>query len=112
VTRSTCAGAEIEGGELTLNLFAFMGGANIYVPDSVDLEVGGFSFMGGHEEIGSERPPRPGAPSIRIRVYNLMGGASIFSGRATWSIWPGRTRSAIPSSRWISVSPCKLDVLR
>jgi Domain of unknown function (DUF1707)/Cell wall-active antibiotics response 4TMS YvqF len=70
--------AEIEGGELTLNLFAFMGGANIYVPDSVDLEVGGFSFMGGHEEIGSERPPRPGAPVIRIRVYNFMGGASIY----------------------------------
>ena len=71
-------GAEIEGGELTLNLYAFMGGANIYVPDTVDLEVRGFSFMGGHEEIGSERPPRPGAPSIRIRVYNLMGGASIY----------------------------------
>jgi Domain of unknown function (DUF1707)/Cell wall-active antibiotics response 4TMS YvqF len=71
-------GAEIEGGELTVNLYTFMGGANIYVPDSVDLEVRGFSFMGGHEEIGSERPPRPGAPSIRIRVYNLMGGASIY----------------------------------
>jgi len=70
--------AEIEGGELTLNLYSFMGGANIYVPDSVDLEVGGFSCMGGHEEIGSERPPRPGAPSIRIRVYNVMGGASIY----------------------------------
>jgi hypothetical protein len=70
--------AEIEGGELTLNLYAFMGGAQIYVPDSVDLEVGGFSLMGGHEDIGSERPPRPGAPVIRIRFYNLMGGASIY----------------------------------
>ena len=70
--------AEIEGGELTLNLYAFMGGAQIYVPDSVDLEVGGFSLMGGHEDIGSERPPRPGAPVIRIRLWNLMGGASIY----------------------------------
>ena len=70
--------AEIEGGELTLNLVAVMGGANIYVPDSVEVEVGGFSFMGGHEEIGSERPPRPGAPVIRIRAYNLMGGTSIY----------------------------------
>jgi hypothetical protein len=70
--------AEIEGGELTLNLFALMGGSNIYVPDSVEVEVGGFSFMGGHEEVGSERPPRPGAPVIRIRVYTLMGGASIY----------------------------------
>ncbi len=70
--------AEIEGGELTLNLFALMGGANIYVPDSVDLEVGGFSLMGGHEEVGRELSPRPGAPLIRIRVYNLMSGATIY----------------------------------
>jgi hypothetical protein len=70
--------AEIEGGELTVNLFAFMGGSEVYVPDSVELDVGGFSFMGAHEEIGSERPPRPGAPLIRIRAYNFMGGASIY----------------------------------
>ncbi|MGH3184499.1 MAG: DUF1707 SHOCT-like domain-containing protein, partial [Streptosporangiaceae bacterium] len=70
--------AEIEGGELTLNLVAIMGGANIYIPDSVEVEVGGFSLMGGNTEIGSERSPRPGAPLIRIRTYNLMGGATIF----------------------------------
>jgi hypothetical protein len=70
--------AEIEGGELTFSLFALMGGANIYVPDSVDLEVGGFSFMGGHEEVGSGRPPRPGAPVIKIRIFNMMSGASIY----------------------------------
>ncbi|MGH3186072.1 MAG: DUF1707 SHOCT-like domain-containing protein [Streptosporangiaceae bacterium] len=69
---------EIEGGELTLNLFAVMGGANIYLPDSVDLEVGGFSLMGGHEEIGSQRSARPGAPVVRIRIYNLMGGATVY----------------------------------
>ena len=70
--------AEIEGGELTLNLVAIMGGANIYIPDSVEVEVGGFSLMGGNTEIGSQRPPRPGAPLIRLRTYNLMGGATIF----------------------------------
>jgi hypothetical protein len=70
--------AEIEGGELVLNLFALMGGSNIYIPDSVEVEVGGFSLMGGNTEIGSQRRPRPGAPLIRIRAYNLMGGATIF----------------------------------
>ena len=70
--------AEIEGGELTLNLVAIMGGANIYIPDSVEVEVGGFSLLGGNTEVGSERNPRPGAPLIRIRTYNLMGGATIF----------------------------------
>jgi hypothetical protein len=70
--------AEIEGGELTINLFAFMGGATIYIPDSVELDVGGFSLMGGNTEIGAERLARPGAPVIRLRAWNLMGGATIF----------------------------------
>ena len=70
--------AEIEGGELTINLVAIMGGANIYVPDSVELDVGGFSLMGSNTEIGAERPARPGAPVIRLRGWNLMGGATIF----------------------------------
>ena len=70
--------AEIEGGELTLNLVAVMGGANVYIPDTVELDVGGFSLMGGNTEIGAERPPRPGAPVIRLRTWNLMGGATIF----------------------------------
>jgi hypothetical protein len=70
--------AEIEGGELTLNLYAIMGGANVYVPDSVEIEVGGFSLMGGHDEVGSQRSPRPGAPVIRIKIWNLMGGATIY----------------------------------
>jgi hypothetical protein len=70
--------AEIEGGELVVNLFALMGGATIYIPDSVEVEVGGFSLMGGNTEIGSRRRPRQGAPVIRIRAYNVMGGATIF----------------------------------
>ena len=69
--------AEIEGGELTLNVFTLMGGANIYIPDSIELDVGGFSVMGGNTEVGVERL-RPGAPRVTIRAYNLMGGATIF----------------------------------
>ena len=69
--------AEIEGGELTLNVFTLMGGANIYIPDSIELEVGGFSVMGGNTEVGVERL-RPGAPRVTIRAHNLMGGATIF----------------------------------
>src|SRR4029077_4597875 len=70
--------AEIEGGELTLNLVAVMGGATLYIPDTVELDVGGFSLLGGNTEIGSERPPRPGAPAIRLLGLNLLGGATIY----------------------------------
>jgi hypothetical protein len=70
--------AEIEDGGLTLNVVTVMGGATIYIPDSVELDVGGFSLMGANTEIGSDRPPRPGAPVIRLRGWHFMGGATIF----------------------------------
>ena len=69
--------AEIEGGELTVNVFTLMGGANVYVPDTVEVDVGGFSLMGGHTEVGRERT-RPGAPLVRVRAFNIMGGVIIF----------------------------------
>jgi Domain of unknown function (DUF1707)/Cell wall-active antibiotics response 4TMS YvqF len=70
--------AEMEGGELTLNIFSLMGGANVYVPDSIEVELGGFSLMGGNEVKGSERLPRSGAPVVHIRGFALMGGATIY----------------------------------
>ncbi|MEU4572517.1 DUF1707 domain-containing protein [Nonomuraea sp. ATR24] len=71
-------GAEIEGEEVTLTAIAVMGGFDIYVPDSIDLEVTGFSLMGGHDQRGSRQPPRTGAPLVRVRVYALMGGTDIW----------------------------------
>jgi uncharacterized protein DUF1707 len=69
--------AEIEGGELNLTMISFLGGSNIYVPDSVEVETGGVSILGGCDDHGSARP-RPGAPLIRIRMFNLLGGVNIY----------------------------------
>lgn len=69
--------AEIEGGELTLTMISFLGGSNVYVPDSVEVETGGVSILGGCDDHGSARP-RPGAPLIRIRMFNLLGGVNIY----------------------------------
>ncbi|HZR49505.1 MAG TPA: DUF1707 domain-containing protein [Streptosporangiaceae bacterium] len=70
--------AEIEGGELTLNLYSLLGGANVYVPDSIEVELGGFSLLGGNEVRGNQRSPRQGAPVVRIRGFALLGGANIY----------------------------------
>jgi hypothetical protein len=70
--------AEMAGGELTVNLYSLMGGSNVYVPDSVEVELGGFNLMGGNEVRGNQRSPRPGAPVVRIRGFALMGGATIY----------------------------------
>ncbi len=70
--------AEIEGGGLTLNLYALMGGSTIYLPDSVDVEISGLSIMGGNEERGPDSRPRPGAPVVHIKTFSLMGGNTIW----------------------------------
>lgn len=70
--------AELDSDETTIIAISVMGGIDIYVPDTIDVEIGGFSIMGGTGEPGSRRPPRPGAPRVRILAYNLMGGADVW----------------------------------
>lgn len=69
---------EIQGDELTINAVSLMGGLNIYVPDSVEVELSGFAIMGGNDERGSLRSPRPGAPVIRVKSFALMGGVEVW----------------------------------
>ena len=85
--------AEIDANGLTLNMFAVMGGSTIYLPNTVDVEVSGFSFMGGNTERGAVREPRPGAPVVHIRSYNLMGGNTI------WRLPPEARGRSLKQSR-------------
>lgn len=70
--------AELDHDDIVINVFTWMGETVVYVPDSVDVEVTGFSLMGGRSERGSSQRPRPGAPRVTIRSYNLMGGCDIY----------------------------------
>jgi hypothetical protein len=69
---------ELDGGQVTLTVISIMGGASIYIPDTVEVEVSGFSLMGGDSEFGARRRPRPGAPLVQIRSYNLLGGSTTY----------------------------------
>jgi len=70
--------AELDGREVTIYGFALIGSPDIYVPDSVGVEMTGFSLIGGDAVEGSHRPPRPGAPVVRIRTYALLGGYTVW----------------------------------
>lgn len=70
--------AELDFDELVLNVYNIMGGTDVYVPDTVDLHITGFSLMGGTDENGSTRQPRPGAPRITVRMINVMGGGDVW----------------------------------
>ena len=60
--------AEIDADEVTIVAVAVMGGMDIYLPDTVDVQVGGFAFMGRQRRTGkhpvtppwSTADPRPG----------------------------------------------------
>jgi hypothetical protein len=54
-----------------------MGGANVVVPEGVEVELTGISIMGGKEHRPGKQPPPPGAPVIRVRAYSIMGGVSV-----------------------------------
>jgi hypothetical protein len=85
--------AEIDGDGLTLNLYSIMGGSIIYLPDTVDVEISGFAIMGGNEERGPSTRPRPGAPTVRIKAFSLMGGSTI------WRLPPQARGLALKESR-------------
>jgi Domain of unknown function (DUF1707)/Cell wall-active antibiotics response 4TMS YvqF len=69
--------AELEELDSTITVVAVMGGAQIIVPEGVDVDVGGFAFMGGKDFRPGKTVPPPSAPSLRIKAYALMGGVDV-----------------------------------
>jgi hypothetical protein len=73
--------AQLAAPEVTLTKVSLVGGARIWVPPGIRVELSGFSLIGGTRiEAGPE--PGPGAPTIRIRAFSIVGGTRVLrSGR-------------------------------
>jgi class 3 adenylate cyclase len=71
--------AEIDGPEVVITAIAFWGGVNIVVPEGIDVELEGFSFMGGRNIRIRDVPIVPGSPRIRVRGFAVMGGIDVKS---------------------------------
>ena len=69
--------ALIEDEDIVITAVAVMGGIEIIVPEGIEVDVGGFAFMGGHEYRPGSEPIRPGTPMVRVRGYALMGGLDV-----------------------------------
>jgi Domain of unknown function (DUF1707)/Cell wall-active antibiotics response 4TMS YvqF len=69
--------AVIESPEVTLDVFALMGGADVVVPEGVEVNVSGLAIMGGKHYSAAKRPPPPGAPVVNLRVFTVMGGVNV-----------------------------------
>jgi hypothetical protein len=69
--------ALVEGPETEIRVWSVMGGSDIVVPEGVEVELGGFAFMGGNGLKVEGPPPPPGAPRVRVRAFSLMGGTDV-----------------------------------
>ncbi len=71
--------AEIEGPEIEITAIAVWGGIDIIVPEGFDVDLRGFSFMGGRSLRLRDVPIVPGSPRIVIRGFAVMGGIEVKS---------------------------------
>jgi class 3 adenylate cyclase len=83
--------AEIEGPEVEITAVAFWGGIEIIVPEGFDVDLRGFSFMGGRSLRLRDVPIVPGSPRIVVRGFAIMGGIEVKSR-------PLRSARRLPSS--------------
>jgi class 3 adenylate cyclase len=69
--------AEIDGPEVEITAVAFWGGVNIIVPEGFEVELRGFSFMGGRDLRLRDVPIVRGSPRIVVRGFAVMGGVEV-----------------------------------
>jgi hypothetical protein len=69
--------ALIDDEDIVITAVACMGGIEIIVPEGIEVDLGGFALMGGHEYRPGSEPVRPGTPMVRVRGYALMGGLEV-----------------------------------
>ena len=69
--------AELDEPVLTIYAFTLFGGSDVYVPQGVEVDMGGFALFGGNDEWGDEGDLHPGAPLVRVMFLTLFGGSDV-----------------------------------
>jgi hypothetical protein len=69
--------AEIEGQETTVTILVGFGNVDVYVPEGVNVDVGGITLFGRRRDWGREAA-RPDAPTVHIRALGAF---------ATLDVW-------------------------
>jgi hypothetical protein len=73
--------AELADDVVELIVVSLMGGADIRVPDGLNVEVSDFAFMGGNDVTLGNPRPSPGGPTLRLKLISVMGGTDVRRGR-------------------------------
>jgi hypothetical protein len=68
--------AELAARDVTLTKVSIIGGVNARVPDGIRVDASGLSLLGG-TSVDAAPDPGPGAPTIHIRAFSIIGGIRI-----------------------------------
>lgn len=68
--------AHFEEREVTITVFAVMGGMQLVVPEGVEVDVRGVGIMGGFDQ-GDGRPGDSGAPRVVVNGLAFWGGVGL-----------------------------------
>lgn len=84
--------AELESSEVSITVFALMGGVDVLVPEEFALDAAGFGCMGAFDESDKAEPAPAGAAVVKVRGLALMGGIDVRRRRRTSENELGRSR--------------------
>jgi hypothetical protein len=70
--------ADVEHPVVTIVVFALLGNVDLYIPEGLELDVGGLVLGGHRRDWGPELPAGRGTPLIRIRVLTLLGTVDVW----------------------------------
>jgi hypothetical protein len=68
---------ELAADRVELTVFSLMGGADLRLPASLNVEISKLVLMGGHDVDLGTPPADPGGPVLHIRLVSIMGGARV-----------------------------------
>ena len=80
--------AELSGDVASITAFLLFGNVDFYVPETVEVDLGGLAVFGHRREWGRDLPPGAATPLLRVRVLSLFGTADLWRVPPTWA---GRT---------------------
>lgn len=69
--------ASVESHRVVIHVWVLAGNADIYVPEGVDVDVGGTILFGRRREWGRDTAT-PRAPRITVRVHGIFGTADVW----------------------------------
>jgi class 3 adenylate cyclase len=77
--------AELGGPVSSLKAFVLFGNIDLYVPEGVEVDLGGLAVLGHRREWGRDLQPLPGTPLLRVKVFSLFGTADVWRVPVAWA---------------------------